>query len=70
MTQHVEATAERDFIARATFSDLEPGTVYKCETRIGLAEKGAAFHPGPTAEFKTLPGPGKDDPAFFGAACR
>jgi alkaline phosphatase D len=62
---HVEATAEKDFIARAAFADLEPGTTYTCQTKIRSVEPDAVLLPGPTVEFKTLPGAGKDDPVKF-----
>jgi alkaline phosphatase D len=56
MTQKQTATAgqERDFIARAVFSKLTAGTVYRCTTRIGRNK--STLKPGPTATFRTLPG--------------
>ena len=53
-TQLVEATAERDFIARAAFSDLVPGTSYLCNTLIGPNSE--TLTRGPVAEFRTHPG--------------
>lgn len=50
----IPATAERDFIARAAFEDLKPGTSYRCQTQIGTDAK--HLKPGPVATFKTLPG--------------
>ncbi len=61
----VEATAERDFIARATFENLKPGTRYLCRTSINPEFMTTeteetrfikASRDGPTAKFKTLPG--------------
>ncbi len=62
-TQVVAATANRDFIARAKFAGLQPGTRYRCVTRIG-ADTGSLM-PGPQATFKTLPGPTRNDPVQF-----
>jgi len=70
----VEASADRDFIARASFDNLKPGTHYICKT--SLAPKSvtttseeprhlAGKENGPTATFKTLPGRGKSVPAKF-----
>ncbi len=50
----VRALPGRDFIARAHFSGLRPGTHYVCTTRVGLSQK--TLRAGPQAEFKTLPG--------------
>ncbi|MEK6239819.1 MAG: alkaline phosphatase family protein [Planctomycetales bacterium] len=50
----VHAGEELDFIARAAFGDLTPGTAYVCETRIGADGENLAA--GPVARFKTLPG--------------
>jgi alkaline phosphatase D len=50
----VPAAAERDFIARASFSGLCPGTKYTCRTKIGVSK--ANLTDGPTSIFKTLPG--------------
>lgn len=52
--QLIEATSERDFIARAAFANLKPGQRYICDTRIGPDEEHLAA--GPIAEFKTLSG--------------
>ena len=54
VSQQVEATADYDFIARATFEDLKPGTAYRCRTQIGAAAR--TLRDGPVAHFKTLPG--------------
>lgn len=51
----VKAAAERDFIARSAFNKLEPGTRYRCTTRIGRNMN--SLKPGPVATFRTLPGP-------------
>jgi alkaline phosphatase/alkaline phosphatase D len=50
----VRATAERDFIARAAFTGLEPGTKYLCTTLIGQDK--SSLQDGPRATFRTLPG--------------
>ncbi len=50
----VSATADRDFIARATFSGLLPGTKYICRTKIGKSK--AQLTDGPTSTFSTHPG--------------
>ncbi|MBI3463027.1 MAG: serine hydrolase [Planctomycetes bacterium] len=52
VSQIVQATADRDFIARASFAGLAPGTRYVCETRIGSSRE--MLQPGPSARFKTL----------------
>ncbi len=54
-TQIVEATAERDYIARACFVDLKPATSYICRTRLGPNRQN--LRSGPQATFKTLAGP-------------
>jgi alkaline phosphatase/alkaline phosphatase D len=54
-TQLVRATAEHDFIARASFDNLTPGIAYRCTTRIGTDEK--SMQDGPSGRFRTLPGP-------------
>lgn len=54
ITQQIAATAQHDFIARATFDTLKPGLLYRCTTRIGQTSN--ALVVGPTAIFKTLPG--------------
>ncbi len=61
--QWVEATAERDFIARASFTQLSPGTEYVCRTRLGLSRE--QMRPGPNARFKTLPGAAAAQPVRF-----
>ena len=57
-----EAQAGNDYIARVGFTELEPGTEYQCKTII--THKGKQ-KPGPTAEFRTLPGKQKDMPVKF-----
>ena len=52
--QQVAAEESRDFIARATFTDLVAGTQYVCQTRIGFTTE--SLGSGPEAHFKTLPG--------------
>lgn len=59
----VAAQSERDFIARATFEDLTPGTRYRCATRIGADAD--SLRDGPVATFKTLPGAERADSASF-----
>jgi alkaline phosphatase/alkaline phosphatase D len=49
------AFAERDFIARVRFDNLDPGTQYVCQTRTGIGN--SHLRTGPTASFRTLPGP-------------
>ena len=63
MTQVVEATVQRDFIARAAFEGLTPGTRYVCETRIGASRD--ALQAGPAANFKTHGGPDSEQPVRF-----
>ncbi len=63
LTSLVPARAERDFIARASFNDLSPGTRYVCRTRIGPDAE--TLHTGPQARFKTLPGPDAAEPVRF-----
>jgi alkaline phosphatase/alkaline phosphatase D len=63
LKQAVRATAERDFIARAAFTELQPGTEYVCETRIG-ADVGS-MRSGPRATFRTLPGAKAAAPVKF-----
>ena len=58
----VQATAGLDYIARATFTGLEPGTEYSCKT---IITKGGKQKPGPVAEFQTLPGAEKEMPVKF-----
>ncbi len=62
-THVVAAVADHDFIARAKFEDLAPGTAYACQTRIGADVE--QLKPGPRATFKTLPGPTRDDAVQF-----
>ncbi|MEQ8791220.1 MAG: alkaline phosphatase D family protein [Pirellulaceae bacterium] len=63
MKQQVEAVAEHDFIARASFSGLEPNTRYVCETRLG--SDADSLVEGPTATFSTLAGAEIAKPAKF-----
>ncbi|MCA9074842.1 MAG: sulfatase-like hydrolase/transferase [Planctomycetaceae bacterium] len=63
VSELIEATADHDFIARAEFDDLQPGTKYRCETRIGVDE--ASLVAGPTGRFRTLPGPDADAEVRF-----
>jgi alkaline phosphatase D len=62
-TQLVEATAERDFIARAAFFDLAPGTSYLCNTSIG--PNADRLTRGPIATFQTHPGADVAKPIRF-----
>ena len=62
-TQMIEASSDRDFIARAKFTDLTPGTSYTCQTWIGANVGDLSL--GPSATFKTLPGPTRADPVQF-----
>lgn len=61
--QAVDAEADFDFIARAHFTELEPGAAYVCTTLIGPDVENLVD--GPTAYFHTLPGPDRDDPVRF-----
>ena len=61
--QTVEAVADHDFIARAAFTGLTPGTEYECKTEIGTTQ--AKLHSGPVAQFETLPGPGLAEQVKF-----
>ncbi len=62
MIKNVKATAEFDYIARASFTGLEPATSYSCNAIIAT---GRGQITGATAEFRTLPGPDKDIPVKF-----
>lgn len=62
-TKTVDATTDRDFIARAVLKDLKPNTRYRCDTRIGTSKKN--LQDGPTAFFKTLPGLELAEPTRF-----
>ena len=55
IVQLAHASAERDFIVRVHYQQLTPGTRYVCQTLIGTKRKN--LRPGPTASFRTLPGP-------------
>lgn len=57
------ATAEHDFIARAVWDDLEPDTKYTIKTQIGADTD--TLRPGPTATFRTHPGPHGARPIRF-----
>ena len=61
--QQVAAEERRDFIARASFTDLAAGTQYVCHTRIG--PDADSLQPGPEAHFKTLPGAEAATPVKF-----
>ncbi|MDG2388070.1 MAG: alkaline phosphatase D family protein [Planctomycetaceae bacterium] len=61
--QLVPATEAHDFISRAVFSKLKPGSQYICTTKIGPDAKN--LQPGPMAEFKTLPGAKKSAAVKF-----
>ncbi|MFI4848272.1 MAG: alkaline phosphatase D family protein [Gimesia chilikensis] len=61
--QTVEAVADHDFIARAAFTGLTPGTKYECKTEIGKTAE--HLHAGPVAHFETLPGPTLAEPVKF-----
>ena len=52
--QHVTAAPENDFIARAAFTGLKPGSRYVCQSRIGVDSH--SLRNGPTATFQTHPG--------------
>ena len=54
VTKTILAVSQYDFIARATFDNLLPGTPYRCTTRIG--RQADDLVPGPVAEFRTLAG--------------
>lgn len=63
MVQAAHALPQRDFIARVHFDGLQPNTVYRCTTRIGLNTD--TMRPGPELEFKTHPGPNLAQPVCF-----
>jgi len=52
--QWATAAADRDYIARAHFTNLKPGTEYECALQIGKNKD--SLRPGPIVTFKTLPG--------------
>lgn len=54
LQQTLHAFPQRDFIVRAHFNRLEPGTAYVCRTRIGLDRN--SLRDGPAVEFNTHPG--------------
>lgn len=62
-TQTVAAKADSDFIARAAFGELAPGTRYVCTTRIGANRDG--LQKGPKASFRTLPGAEREAAVSF-----
>ncbi|MGY8695501.1 MAG: alkaline phosphatase D family protein, partial [Verrucomicrobiia bacterium] len=62
-TQTILATADRDFITRASWNNLKANTNYICRTRIGFELE--HLFPGPSATFKTLPGPSTSDSVEF-----
>lgn len=55
----VQAKAERDFIVRMQFRQLQPGTNYTVRTHIGMTSDD--LRPGPTATFRTHPGSASSD---------
>ncbi|QDT45595.1 PhoD-like phosphatase [Gimesia alba] len=61
--QVIQAAADHDFISRAAFTGLKPGTKYECKTEIGKTAE--QLHAGPTAHFETLPGPTLAEPVDF-----
>ena len=63
LTCTATATAETDFIARAAVRNLQPGTIYRCTTRIGVDEE--SLIEGPTGRFRTHPGPDATDEVRF-----
>ena len=63
MEQSATAVPERDFITRASFENLRPGTPYVCETFIGSSVE--TLRPGPVAEFKTHSGKETADSVRF-----
>ena len=54
VTRLANALPQRDFIARAHFTGLQPATKYVCRTQIGLNEN--TLKPGPTLTLKTHSG--------------
>jgi arylsulfatase A-like enzyme/phosphodiesterase/alkaline phosphatase D-like protein len=60
-----EATAENDFIAKASFNNLKPGTSYVVSTHIESGVKNSTLTPGPMATFRTLPGVASTDSVRF-----
>jgi alkaline phosphatase/alkaline phosphatase D len=55
IVQLAHASDRRDFIVRVKYQLLTPGTRYVCQTRIGTKHNN--LRAGPTASFRTLPGP-------------
>ena len=53
LAQLTYAFAERDFIARVRFDDLDPGTQYVCQTRIGIGN--SHLRTGPPPVFALCP---------------
>lgn len=53
-SQAVEAIEQHDYIARASFDGLQPGTAYICRTQIG--RETASLSPGPVSQFRTHAG--------------
>jgi arylsulfatase A-like enzyme/phosphodiesterase/alkaline phosphatase D-like protein len=73
-SQSIEATAENDFIARATFEKLTPGTEFSCQITFGIdpvdtndggTRNYKTVGMGPTVTFGTLPGTAASTPAKF-----
>jgi arylsulfatase A-like enzyme/phosphodiesterase/alkaline phosphatase D-like protein len=61
--QTVQATPDRDFIARASLTNLKPGMQYVVRTQIGADPQSS--RPGPEATFRTNPGATSSAPARF-----
>ena len=55
LAQLAYASADHDFIVRVRFDELLAGTRYLCQTRLGTRHNN--LRAGPTASFRTLPGP-------------
>jgi arylsulfatase A-like enzyme/phosphodiesterase/alkaline phosphatase D-like protein len=63
VSPELQATADRDFIVRVAFDQLQPGTRYTVHTRIGMTSDD--LRPGPTATFRTHPGEKAADSVSF-----
>lgn len=59
----IAATADRDFIARASFAGLKRRAKYRIRTEIGVNAE--SLRDGPTAEFRTLAGKNISDAVRF-----
>ncbi len=62
-TETAHALSQRDYIARVHFDRLQPNTVYRCTTRMGLDAQ--TMRSGPSLEFKTHPGADLTEPVSF-----